>query len=240
MRPWWSACLPSVADTCEREISSSRRGSAPILSSFARSCALWIVKPPEIWAPFCPSMPSGFSRKLMYGVEISSLSSRIAKWCDAPIGSVRPPLSAALSAPRCAIARVVRGERLAALAREVHRHDRRAAALLVEVLLRVLDVRAVQHGVVAEHPPCVDLARAAGRSAAGPRCGRRRCPRAPRGSRRCPACPACARSLPQRGAVLVRDAVVQRPVRDLVEGVVDRAVVRVVAVDLRLAASTPA
>ena len=43
----------------------------------------------------------------MYGVEISSLSSRIAKWCDAPIGSCRPPLIAALSAPRWAIRRVV-------------------------------------------------------------------------------------------------------------------------------------
>ena len=82
-RPWSSACWPSVADTCEREISSSRSGSAPIFSSRARSWAVWIVKPPEIWAPCEPSMPSGFSRKLMYGVEISSLSSRIAKWCEA-------------------------------------------------------------------------------------------------------------------------------------------------------------
>ena len=52
-------------------------------------------------------MPSGFSRKLMYGVEISSLSSRIAKWCEASIGFCRPPLRAALSWPRCAISRVV-------------------------------------------------------------------------------------------------------------------------------------
>ena len=43
----------------------------------------------------------------MYGVEISSLSSRIAKWCEAAIGFWRPPLSAALSAPRWAISRVV-------------------------------------------------------------------------------------------------------------------------------------
>ena len=40
MRPWLSACLPSVAETCEREISSSSIGSAPILRIFARSCAL--------------------------------------------------------------------------------------------------------------------------------------------------------------------------------------------------------
>ena len=107
MRPWSSACWPSVAETCEREISSSRSGRAPILSSRARSCAPWSVKPPEICAPWEPSIPSGFSRKLMYGVEMSSLSSRIAKWCEAAIGFWRPPLSAALSAPRWAISRVV-------------------------------------------------------------------------------------------------------------------------------------
>ena len=61
-RPWSSACWPSVAETCEREISSSRIGSAPILRIFARSCAESIVKQPEICAPVEPSMPSGFSR----------------------------------------------------------------------------------------------------------------------------------------------------------------------------------
>ena len=48
----------------------------------------------------------------MYGVEISSLSSRIANLCDALIGFCRPPLMAALSAPRCAIARVVSAKAL--------------------------------------------------------------------------------------------------------------------------------
>ena len=62
LRPWLSACLPSVAETCEREIRSSFSGRAPVLSTFARSWALVIVKPPEIWAPVEPSMPSGFSR----------------------------------------------------------------------------------------------------------------------------------------------------------------------------------
>ena len=64
-RPWSSACLPSVAETWERETSVSFSGSAPIFSVFARSCALWIVKLPEICAPVEPSMPSGFSRQLM-------------------------------------------------------------------------------------------------------------------------------------------------------------------------------
>ena len=61
VRPWSSACAPSEAETCEREISSSLIGSAPIWRIFARSWALWIVKPPEIWAPVEPSIPSGFS-----------------------------------------------------------------------------------------------------------------------------------------------------------------------------------
>jgi hypothetical protein len=60
-RPWSSACLPSVEETCEREIRSSSSGRAPILRIFARSWAEVIVKPPEIWAPLTPSMPSGFS-----------------------------------------------------------------------------------------------------------------------------------------------------------------------------------
>ena len=61
-RPWSSASAPSVAETCEREISSRRIGSAPISRIFARSCAESIVNEPEIWAPVEPSIPSGFSR----------------------------------------------------------------------------------------------------------------------------------------------------------------------------------
>ena len=61
IRPWSSAWAPRLADTCEREISSSLIGSAPIWRILARSCAVWIVKPPEICAPVEPSMPSGFS-----------------------------------------------------------------------------------------------------------------------------------------------------------------------------------
>jgi hypothetical protein len=43
--------LPSVAETCELEISSSLIGSAPDCSSCASSCAELIVKPPEICEP---------------------------------------------------------------------------------------------------------------------------------------------------------------------------------------------
>ena len=46
IRPWWSACLPSVAETCDAEMSSSSIGSAPVFSRFARFCADLIVKPP--------------------------------------------------------------------------------------------------------------------------------------------------------------------------------------------------
>jgi hypothetical protein len=60
MSPWLSACLPSVAETCEREISASLIGSAPDCSSSASSCALLIVKPPEICEPFEESIPSGY------------------------------------------------------------------------------------------------------------------------------------------------------------------------------------
>jgi hypothetical protein len=59
VRPWLSACLPSVAETCDWLISSSFSGSAPVLSRFARRCALRIVKPPEISEPLEASMPSG-------------------------------------------------------------------------------------------------------------------------------------------------------------------------------------
>ena len=38
-RPWSSACWPSVAETCDCEISSSLIGSAPVLSRFARRWA---------------------------------------------------------------------------------------------------------------------------------------------------------------------------------------------------------
>jgi hypothetical protein len=62
VRPWLSAWAPSEAETCEREISSRRIGSAPISRIFARSCADWIVKLPEISAPPVPSIPSGYSR----------------------------------------------------------------------------------------------------------------------------------------------------------------------------------
>ena len=102
-RPWSSACLPSEAETCERETSLSSSGRAPILRIFARSCADWIVKLPEIWAPFEPSMPSGFSRQLINGADTSSSSSAIAKCCEVSSGS----WPNALSTPRSATRRVM-------------------------------------------------------------------------------------------------------------------------------------
>ena len=59
-RPWWSACFPSVADTCVFEISFSSIGSAPMRRFSARSL-VWPMSPMfSIWAPVRPSMPSGF------------------------------------------------------------------------------------------------------------------------------------------------------------------------------------
>ena len=93
-----------MAETCERDTSSRRIGSAPISRIFARSWASSIVNEPEICAPFWPSMPSGFSSKSMYGAEISSLSRTIAKCCETFAGIW---VGSALSDPRCAISRVI-------------------------------------------------------------------------------------------------------------------------------------
>jgi hypothetical protein len=78
----------------ERELQRQRAD----LEDLRESWALWIVNEPEICAPVEPSMPSEFSRQLMYGDETSSLSSAIAKCCDVDTGS--PPN--ALSWPRWA------------------------------------------------------------------------------------------------------------------------------------------
>ncbi len=103
IRPWCSACLPSVAETWLEEISSSLIGRAPVFSRFARFCAVWIVKPPEISEPLAASMPSGFCWKSMYGAEMISSSSTIAKCWNALLAL--PPKK--FSWPRWAIARVV-------------------------------------------------------------------------------------------------------------------------------------
>ncbi len=103
MRPWSSACLPRVAETCEDEIRSSLIGSAPVFRRFASSCAEPIVKPPEISEPCRPSMPSGFWLKSMYGAEMTSPSRTIAKCWNADCGS--PPKN--WLCPRWAISRVV-------------------------------------------------------------------------------------------------------------------------------------
>ena len=83
-RPWLSACLPSVADTCEAEMSSSLIGRAPVLSRLASCCAESMVKPPEMREPWPPPRPSGYWCQSICGTEISSLSSAMAKcWLDA-------------------------------------------------------------------------------------------------------------------------------------------------------------
>ena len=54
--------LAGEAETCVSEIGFRSIGSAPVFRTSARSCASWSLKPPEIWAPVRPSIPSGFSR----------------------------------------------------------------------------------------------------------------------------------------------------------------------------------
>ena len=77
--PLCSASLPSVADTCDSEISFRLIGSAPRRNSLARSWAEVIVKLPEMSAPLSPLIPSGYCLKSMYGTVISWLSSATAK-----------------------------------------------------------------------------------------------------------------------------------------------------------------
>ena len=61
LMPASSAWLPRVAETCVWLISLRLIGRAPICSTVARSWASWTsLKPPEIWAPVRPSIPSGF------------------------------------------------------------------------------------------------------------------------------------------------------------------------------------
>ena len=71
--------MPSVAETCEAEMSCSLIGSAPVFSRLASRCALWMVKPPEIREPEPLPRPSGYWCQSIRGTEMSSLSSVIAK-----------------------------------------------------------------------------------------------------------------------------------------------------------------
>ena len=68
LMPSCERLLPSVAETWVWLISFRLIGRAPICRVVASSCASWmLLKPPEIWAPVRPSIPSGFSAKLMIG-----------------------------------------------------------------------------------------------------------------------------------------------------------------------------
>ena len=86
----------------------------------------------------------------MNGIETSSLSSAIAKWCELcdRVGVERVGVVGA------ALGDLARDllERLLALVAEVEGDDRLVAGPLVEVLLGVLDVRAREPGVVADDP----------------------------------------------------------------------------------------
>ena len=99
--PACSAWLPSVAETWVWLISLRLIGRAPICRKVARSWASWmLLKPPEIWAPVRPSIPSGFCGKLMIGRVLTSLSRTTAKWpesasaCSPEAGADRLRLAA--------------------------------------------------------------------------------------------------------------------------------------------------
>ena len=163
-------------------------------------------------------MPSGFSRKLMYGVEISSLSSRIAKWCEAAIGFCRPPLSAALSAPRWAISRVVSANALRPLSLNSIvtigwppvPPSKFCSGFLMSVPLRTGLSLMTHHWSISP------------RWSSGSRSSTARSTTIPSGTSRISALPVrfwVSRSSSHSLAALVRDAVVDRLVRLLVERV---------------------
>ena len=85
--PSCSAWLPSVAETWVWLISFRSIGRAPICRIVASSWAsVTSLKPPEICAPVRPSIPSGFSAKLMIGRVLTSLSRTTAKWPESARG----------------------------------------------------------------------------------------------------------------------------------------------------------
>ena len=149
--PWSRACCPSVAETVLWLSRASLTGRAPVCRMVARSWAELMSKLPEIWAPVRPSIPSGFSTKLMIGFEKTWLSSTIAKCCEF------------CSAGRRA-ERARRRGRVAPLGdRPGDVLERRSPAVgevegdvglvggRVEVLLRVLDLGPVQRRAIGEH-----------------------------------------------------------------------------------------
>ncbi len=159
VRPWLRACLPSVAETWVCEISLRSIGRAPMRRLSARSWACWMVPMFSIEAPVRPSMPSGLSWKSIVASETIWLSSVIAKrWKKssggAPAGtfgqSGETPASVWQSRPLSARRFVTRCEGLAALVRELHRHERRLR-VRIEVLLGVLDLLTVELRVVLDH-----------------------------------------------------------------------------------------
>ena len=107
LMPSWSAWLPRVAETWVWLISFRLIGRAPICRVVASSWASsMLLKPPEIWAPVRPSIPSGFSAKLMIGRVLTSLSRTTAKWPEraAASSALTGPIAGAW--PRWAIWRV--------------------------------------------------------------------------------------------------------------------------------------
>ena len=111
--------IPALIPSCERLRAEGRRdlGLADQLEVDRQGADLQrrrqflgladvAVKPPEIWAPLRPSIPSGFSAKLMIGRVLTSLSRTTAKWPEsaAACSALTGPIACAW--PRWAIWRV--------------------------------------------------------------------------------------------------------------------------------------
>ena len=98
--PWSSACWPSVAETVLWLSSWRLIGSAPMRRNSARSCAELIVKSPEICAPVRPSIPVGFSEKLMIGSVTTWPSSTTEKCWEYASACAPATPGGAVAAPR--------------------------------------------------------------------------------------------------------------------------------------------
>ena len=99
-----SESFPSVAEIAVWSSVTNLTGSAPVCSTSARSLASRTEKLPLIWAPFDPEMPFGYCVQSIWGHDLISRSSTIAKcW----VMVVPFPIVLVSSLPRCASARVI-------------------------------------------------------------------------------------------------------------------------------------
>ena len=167
VRPWSSACWPSVADTCVCEISLRLIGRAPMRRLSARSCASLIVADVLDRGAGAAVDPLGVVLVVDRRERDDRVVERDREALEELLGR-RPLLDgrAVLGDPgeRLAVAPALGdllrdpGEGLAARVRELHRHER-LLGVRVEVLLGVLDLLTGELRVVLDHEEAVHALR---------------------------------------------------------------------------------